>query len=276
MKPFVIVGMPRTGSTLLSTGLDQHPQVRCFGELFHPVDNERANVHALKIDGQKVSFDPQKVDAIKFLEQNVFSAHNNDRTTVGFKLFGDYAKGPGSENLFRRLRDEIPNIHIIHIFRRNYLEVLASLETAMATEQWVIFSGTNDNVKIADPIRIEPDSALRFFTKMREMDLFYETYFNGGQYFKVAYEELDQDYQYAMAICYEFFGLPPNKVMPRTLKQRSASLRDRIANYDELALHFRNGPFSASFREEEGDEIEEASATPHPDPRQGEKGDAAA
>jgi LPS sulfotransferase NodH len=37
--PFVIVCDLRTGSTLLSTSLDRHPQIRCRGELLHSDDH---------------------------------------------------------------------------------------------------------------------------------------------------------------------------------------------------------------------------------------------
>ena len=51
-KPFVIVGMPRTGSTLLLTTIQQHPAVLSYSELFHQyeasplliVNNEHFNV----------------------------------------------------------------------------------------------------------------------------------------------------------------------------------------------------------------------------------------
>lgn len=36
MKTFVLFSMPRTGSTMLRTRLSQHPDVKCFGEVFGP------------------------------------------------------------------------------------------------------------------------------------------------------------------------------------------------------------------------------------------------
>jgi LPS sulfotransferase NodH len=249
MKCFVVVGMPRTGSTLLSTGLAQHQHARCFGELFHPVENERAHAHALNIDGRRVSFNPLKDDAVEFLNEYVFSDRNADVTTVGFKLFGEYVKGPGSEGLFRQLREKFPQLHVIHIFRRNYLEVLLSRETAAATKQWVVFASGNEEIKGGGPITIDPVVAQRFFENMQRMDHFYESYFGGDRYFKAGYEELDNDFQGTMTRAYAFLGLPPQEVKPQTIKQRTKSLRERIVNYDALALTFKDTGFADFFFE---------------------------
>ncbi|MCW2274660.1 hypothetical protein GJ654_11490 [Rhodoblastus acidophilus] len=249
MKRFVIVGMPRTGSTLLSTGLTQHPQARCFAELFHPVDNERAtHSHNLNIDGERVCFDPRRDDAIDFLTRYVFAERYAEMGAVGFKLFGDYVKGPGSEGLFRRLRAEIPDLHVIHICRRNYLEVLLSRRKASATGQWHLLAGKKEDVKSADQeFTIETAEAQRFFENMRHMDQFYETYFAGDRYCKVAYEDLEADFQNAMARVYAFLGLANYAAKPQTVKLRAEPPEKRIANYHALALAFQDSPFNLFF-----------------------------
>ena len=117
MRPFVVVGMPRTGSTLLTTGIAQHPEAKCYGELFHPSDYERAHAHALQVNGEWIHFDPNREDAIEFLQNNVFCERDAATKAVGFKLLGDYVYGPGSEKLLLRMRKELPGLQVVHITR---------------------------------------------------------------------------------------------------------------------------------------------------------------
>ena len=246
MTPFVVLGMPRTGSTLLSTGLSQHPGVRCYNELFHPVDTERQRTHALVVNGARVYFQPHE-DAIGFLRTNVFSQSNSTFTAVGFKLFGDYVRGPGAKDLFLRLRGEIPDLRVIHIARTNYLDVLVSLEIARETSQWVIFKAGLEARKEVERISIDPTSALGFFDHMHQMDCFYEEFFPSNRYCKILYEKLDSAYQEAMDAAYSFLHLRPFWVKPITVKQRVRSIRELIVNYDKLAEAFAGTPYANFF-----------------------------
>lgn len=42
MIPFIIVGHPRSGSTLLREAMAQHSEIKVLGELFHKLENEPA------------------------------------------------------------------------------------------------------------------------------------------------------------------------------------------------------------------------------------------
>lgn len=48
MKPFIIVGMPRTGSSLLRLSLACLPEIMIARELFHKLESERKNRHFIK------------------------------------------------------------------------------------------------------------------------------------------------------------------------------------------------------------------------------------
>jgi 2-polyprenyl-3-methyl-5-hydroxy-6-metoxy-1,4-benzoquinol methylase/LPS sulfotransferase NodH len=247
MIPFVVVGMPRTGSTLLATGLDQHPDARCFGELFHPDDHQRAHAHALRIGDRQFCFDPSQDDAIGFLRTNLHAEGDAGPRAVGFKLLGDYVAGPGSERLYQRLKHEIPDLRVIHIVRSNYLDVLASRETARMTQQWVLLSGAPHERKDPEPFVIDPAAAARFFDHMQQMDRFHEAFFSTGRYIKVRYERLATEFQAAINECYAFLDLSPYPVQPSTIRQRANHTSVTVANYRQLAARFTGSNYAWFF-----------------------------
>ena len=133
IRPLFILGNPRTGSTLLSTLLLQHPSIHVHGELFHSVENERKESHKLR-GRRKAWFDPEVDDAILFLDEHVFGVSTDYQDTevsiVGVKIFADHVSEGGASHLFRRIRGHYPQAEIIHMRRDDYLDVLISHEFA--------------------------------------------------------------------------------------------------------------------------------------------------
>lgn len=80
-RPLVIVGMKRSGTTLLVESLDQHPEVVCCGELFHPDAEVRR---------KERFFYPERADAGAFLEWGLYALADG---AAGFKLLYDQARG---------------------------------------------------------------------------------------------------------------------------------------------------------------------------------------
>src|SRR4051812_45946380 len=70
--PFIIVGMPRTGSTLVVSSLQQHPNLTVHEELFHFTEAERAMRHAISHRNASIYFDANGGDALGFLKDYVF------------------------------------------------------------------------------------------------------------------------------------------------------------------------------------------------------------
>jgi hypothetical protein len=120
VRQLLIVGNPRTGSTLLSTLLLQHPDVHVHGELFHPIENERQGTHSLR-GRRKAWFDPDTDDAILFLDEHVFGVstdyRDNPVSVVGVKVFADHVATGGATHLFRRIHGHYPDATVLHMRR---------------------------------------------------------------------------------------------------------------------------------------------------------------
>ncbi len=91
-KPFIIVGMPSTGSTFLLTTIQQHPAILAYGELSHPAIGERSRTHAIRRDGAALVFDAESADPIDFPKGWVWTDSNAGYGAIGFKIFAEYVR----------------------------------------------------------------------------------------------------------------------------------------------------------------------------------------
>jgi hypothetical protein len=105
-KPFIIAGMPRSGSTLLLTTIQQHPAILAYSELFHAVIGERSGTHAIRRDGAALYFDAASADPIDFLKRWVWTDSNAGYRAIGFKIFAEYVRAKSTDRLLERLRSK--------------------------------------------------------------------------------------------------------------------------------------------------------------------------
>ena len=236
-----IVGNPRTGSTLLSTLLLQHPEIHVHGELFHSEENERRETHFLR--GRRKSwFDPANDDAIMFLDDHVFGVSTDylDRTVsvVGVKIFADHVNTGGATHLFRRIRAHYPSATVVHMRRDDYLDVLISLELASRSRQWVNWSHDVQQRRPVSPFSIKVERAREFFERMYRADSFFALSFAGENYISLQYSELVRDIPQSSAYLFARLGVPSHEVSAVTEKQVTGSDIDLIKNMDELVAEF--------------------------------------
>jgi LPS sulfotransferase NodH len=244
VTPFVIVGMPRTGSTLLQTGIAQHPHVRLYGELFHKVRAERMAGHAILRDGRTIYYDEDQDDPIAFLERHVFFSPCGAEA-VGLKIFAEYVWRPNTYDLFQRLKDHYTNLHVVHIVRRNYLDVLASRTIANLTQEWMRTARTDPAP--TPRIEINREDAERFFKSMLVADRFFTEFFRSGEYLRIDYAELASEYALTLKQAFEFLGLSPIEPSIRVRKQINEPLSEIVSNYHELRSFFLGGEFGSFF-----------------------------
>ncbi|MCW2274661.1 LPS sulfotransferase NodH [Rhodoblastus acidophilus] len=247
MTPLIIVGMPRTGSTLLHTGVTQHPQTRVYGELFHPVRQERVGSHAIIRNGERIFFNETTDDAIAFLDKHVF-LESEQIDVIGFKVFRELVSCQGTTDFFERLKAHYANLHVLHIVRSNYLDVLISREVARATNDWVRFVNSPPKQNELTKVRIEPDQALTFFNEVRSADTYFGSIFDGERYLKVDYDELSASFSQTMQKVYEFLGVRPFEPEIKVKKQIDRGAAEIVENYEELADYFVSTEFGSFFQ----------------------------
>lgn len=248
MKPFIIVGMPRTGSTLLLKALRQHPDIQAYGELFHWLETERkARYHAVHLKSASISFDAENGNALEFLREWVWGQTNASFKAVGFKIFAEHAVENSSPDFFQSLLQDIPGLHVIHIQRPNYLDVFVSWLMAQKTGEWFISSDSDSKKVVDQTVSAAPDQADAFFAKMESADRFFADTFFGDAYLPIFYEDLSQNLQETCDRVFQFLGVRKSPVMPLIRKQIERDIPEDLSNYRQLTQHFSSTKYSRFF-----------------------------
>ena len=244
---FLIVGVARTGSTLLLNLLNAHPRVLAFGELFHGdgaigwdtppfLTRQSARLRALL-----------ETEPLRFLETAVFRRWPAQVQAVGFKMFYYHARSGAPAAVWTHLRD-MPDLAIIHIKRRNILEQHLSLKLAHATNVWSV---TSPPAAPGEPIRLDPEECRRHFEKVRGQETDCDAFFAGRRVLTLDYEDLVADRTSAMERVAVHLGVPARGLEARVVRQRVQPLAQAIANYDELRASFTGSPWESFFRDGE-------------------------
>ncbi|WP_103332912.1 sulfotransferase family protein [Pseudotabrizicola formosa] len=125
-RRFIIVGLPRSGTTYLMTLLNSHRLVTCSGELFNPYS---------VIETAEPNYDPDlryKRDwGPRYFMRQFFERHEaGPWQRIGFKLMLGH-----NIRVLSQLPD-LAQVRIIYVHRDNRLAQVASFLKAMQTKTW--------------------------------------------------------------------------------------------------------------------------------------------
>lgn len=217
---FVIVGMQRSGTTLLADSLDQHPEILCCRELF---DEDE------KIRREDRFFWTPEIPASRFLEQTLYGPSRAQAT--GFKLLHHQAL---TTDVWSYLAND-RRIAVIHVVRANALESLASAATAWQTRVW----NTRDATGVPEPdITLDPEQCRRWFRESDEFQEQVELRFGAHPFYRVEYADLHRDYAATVRELYGWLGVADFRPAARLKKIARRPLRERIRNWDALRREF--------------------------------------
>jgi LPS sulfotransferase NodH len=160
---------------------------------------------------------------------------------VGFKLFYYHARTQPHSRVWDHLAAS-PDITIIHLRRRNLLAQYYSLRLAHMTNTW---TRTREVSAKLEPIRLELNECLEHFTQLRALENQCAAFFVRQNIYDLWYEDLVAERMRTMARVEEFLGLAHETPTTAVSRQRTSSLRDVIANYDELSRGFAGTPWAA-------------------------------
>jgi LPS sulfotransferase NodH len=253
---FMIFGHQRTGSTLLASRLDSHPNIHCYEEIFfRSVDSSPSMREWLEVRRL-----PQCLRAVPRLRasflSSVFDASklNRSMAAAGFKLMYDqiawwprfaffipmaarFIQEPALRSWLRKNR-----VLVIHVMRRNHLKILVSQK--LATQNGRFHSRnppvTDTKVFISLPgltarlrrIELAERAARRCIEGLPTIEVHYEDYSGDSarETDVVLCKALGQD-------------LPRRGLTSPLRKIGSDSLRDTVANYDAVAARLSGTRF---------------------------------
>jgi LPS sulfotransferase NodH len=226
MTRFVILAVPRTGSNLLCTLLNSHPQILCHHEVFNP----QGVFTALDYRGQGLtveSLQQRDDDPLGFLDR-VWQT-GTDCNCVGFK----WTRGQNVEVLKSVVGDA--RIKKIVLRRRNRIKTFVSEKIAQQTQQWEVYS-PHELALPRPSIHVDAKELLLHIESNQHfyVELLAELSRLGQPHLEVDYETLLDGS--ATVRMLEFLDVSPDVLLTAaSVKQNSTDLRDTISNFSELA-----------------------------------------
>jgi LPS sulfotransferase NodH len=232
---FIILGRPRTGSTLLRSLLNSHSKVLVLGELFRKGNDIGWDMPGYEQNSQLLSLVTNA--PARFLETEVFHNYPKGIAAVGFKMFYHDAKTDPQKEIWPYLSGR-KDIKIIHITRKNILKTHLSLVRALETGQWY----ATGKKAIADSVPVHLDRQLcrEAFIKTEKEEMEFDLFFDGHPKIRVTYEDLTKDRHREMDKIFNFLGVAYEDAAPSIVKQSGRPLDEMIANYHALKKEFSN------------------------------------
>ncbi len=217
---YAIACQGRQGSTYLERILDAHPQVQCAGEIFSD--------YAFKGHG---------AGAIE--EQLLIRVFSSDKAVVGFKLSaGDLMRHQELAGIVRSF-----GFKIILLTRENLLDQFISFQLAILNGAYVAEMPGKGITKFST----SHEELKRGFENLAFTDLAMSALVAGLPSLPITYEALIRPESQIQI--FEFLGVDPMIIEPRSTKQRSGGQKDAIENYDAMKEVFADTRWAKYFVE---------------------------
>lgn len=246
MVKFILLGQGRSGSSLITEALAEHPEVRIAGEVFHAEEEgRRLAFQALNGTGpggeREAQYYRDGVDAWQFLEEAVFYAPPGSGVrAAGFKMFYRHARrNPAEKRAWNYLLAN-NDVHVIHLIRENTLESYISLRVAFLTGEWERPKGANTQRKEQPRLRLEPKECEVYFNQEIAWRKWARESFGSHPFFEIKYEkDVCARFVEVMNEIHDFIAVPRRRARQLLEKQAQRPPRETVTNYEELKEYFR-------------------------------------
>lgn len=237
MTKFIILSSPRSGTHMLRSCLQEHPDIVVQHELFNEA---MAAFHPY----------PLTESAINIINHYAFIGGHDGIKARGFPLHEEQAsdyKGKQWKDVWRIIRS-MKEIKIIHLNRRNLLGRIISQATARDTQQWTLYPNNKPRTKNTT-FTIDADHVKEHFQILKKRYQQAKEIFSEHEMIDVCYEELCSDLKSEMVKIQNFLEVPFVDINPTTQKNPGKNIRETITNYNELKQYFKNTELAEYFDE---------------------------
>jgi LPS sulfotransferase NodH len=228
LQRFLIIGLPRSGTTYLMSLLNSHPNVLCAGELFNPYGI---------IGTGGPDYDLNRIFerdwGPRFFAKQFFDSQDApEHHRVGFKFMLGH-----NLRLLTQL-PELPDLSLIYVHRENRLAQVASFMKAVQTKNW---AQTRRSREMRTKIVASPQAISHQWHEYATMDFLFSTWLKTLPQPRITleYRELFQP-GFNQRIC-DFLKIPLAARMKSPLiKQGANRAVDRFENPEMIAAYFRH------------------------------------
>lgn len=246
---FMITCAARTGSTLLMSYLQSHPEILCHGEIYGV--KEVGGI--LGTYGKCQQEDPEYKKALKdYRDQQPhtflykIALDRQGHKNVGFKLKHDELVRPYMAQT-RHLIQADTDIKIIHLRRDNLLaRYLSWYLVNYVTGVTMRLEG--QELPETKKVNLNPAKCLANFQEAERRYAFFKGMFSKHPTFEVSYEELIGDQREdTLKYIQEFLGVKHCNLGTKMVKLGKDDLHEVIENYEELKQFFEKTKYASFF-----------------------------
>ena len=224
---FLVIGLPRSGSTYLITLLNAHRDVFCSGEQF----NHFAIVGVSSKDDDHESVLARDRTPIDFMENFFAEAANQRVKWTGFKFMIGH-----NIEVMKYLATQ-PDITLIYVWRENKLAQVSSWIKATNSKNW---AQSSPNAHIEAKIDAKPRQISQRWHEYAALDHLFAQWLSGlpNRRITLEYREMFQP-GFEESLC-DFLEIAhdPNMKSP-LLKQSTNDVLDRFKNPNPINNYFR-------------------------------------
>ena len=225
-RRFIVLTRSRTGSNLLVSFLNSHPNISAEGELFN------------RLNGRNY----EKILA------TVFASQPYQTKAKGFKIFYYHPNDDDASKLWHDLVN-MDNLYVIHLKRRNILRTLVSRKIAELRRQWQVVDSSDIESKQKRRVRLTVEELLNGFQSTRNWESAGDEMFSEHPLMPVYYENLVEEPEAIFEEISGFLGV--RYVQPQTplKKQNPEKTSELVVNFEELKDAFTGTEWQPFFEE---------------------------
>lgn len=243
-QPFIILGTARTGSTMLWSYLNSHPNILClrgvygstnkinFGKFYGELPEEYHSSELIKLRNER---------PIEFLENYVWKEYSKPFKAVGFKYFYDHDRHLSNKEEVISYFKTNRAVKFLHLKRDNLLATMFSYKRALAQQQW-----TKANTDFRTSITVQECND--YFQQILKIQNQFDELFS-DRTLKVSYDNLLKATERTLQEVLDFIGVKAISLTTETNNNRETKLSDCITNYTELKTHFKSTDYAKYFNE---------------------------
>ncbi len=243
-QPFVILGTARTGSTMLWSYLNSHPDILCLRGVYGSTSKINFGKHYGELPEEYHSSELIKhrnESPIEFIRNYVWKQYNKPYLAVGFKYFYDHDRHLLNKYEVINYLDKNKAIKFLHLRRDNLLATLFSYKRALAQKQW---TKTHADFQTSISVQECSDYFQQILESQKQLDELF-----AGRTLQVNYDKLINETEHTLQEILEFIGVEKKPLTTETNKNRETKLSACITNYSHLKNEFRNTIYAKYFNE---------------------------
>lgn len=227
-RRFVVLTRDRTGSNMLIQSLNSHPNISADYEIFAKLSGRTEKSILDKSFGKQPFYIKAK----------------------GFKIFYYHPQDASGSSIWDMLCS-IEGLHVIHLKRRNILHALVSSKVAYTTGVYGVRSDKEraKYLRKISPVRFSAENLGVEFRQTENWEQAGDTRFRDHPILDVYYEDLVARFNQEFRRVTEFLGVEYRTPKTDFKKQRTSSMREIVANYDELKDEFSGTEWERFFED---------------------------